>query len=118
MKLEEKAGNAQSSQNPLAMSHTSRDLKLKEWRCNVFSLTERDELPLFKRKKRSGSTGLSNSFDSLGSMLQASDKKNAPPANQEKQGNVLADFSSLVLSRGLKRQGSVDSRNVNLRTLS
>jgi hypothetical protein len=34
----------------------SRQAKLKEWQCNVFSLGEREELPLFNRKKRSTSS--------------------------------------------------------------
>ncbi len=34
---------------------TSRDMKMKEWKSNVFTLDNRDEVPLFNRKKRSTS---------------------------------------------------------------
>ena len=44
----EVAGNAQSGPTPVA----SRDAKIKEMQCNVFNLGEREEVPLFTRKKR------------------------------------------------------------------
>ena len=54
----EVAGNAQSGPTPVA----SRDAKIKEMQCNVFNLGEREEVPLFTRKKRqSQGTSLSSS---------------------------------------------------------
>ena len=55
----------------LINSHTSRDAKLKEWRCNIFSLSDREEVPLFKRKKRSVS-GLSLSCESMSNVIAQS----------------------------------------------
>jgi hypothetical protein len=46
----EVAGNAQSSCGPTPVA--SRDAKIKEMQCNVFNLGEREEVPLFTRKKR------------------------------------------------------------------
>jgi hypothetical protein len=44
----EVAGNAQSGPIPVA----SLDAKIKEMQCNLFKLGEREEVPLFTRKKR------------------------------------------------------------------
>ncbi len=31
---------------------TARELKMRDWQCNIFSATARDEQPMFSRKKR------------------------------------------------------------------
>ena len=46
-----------------SLSQTSREKKIKEWNSNVFNLEDRDEVPLFHRKKKSTSSNSCSTFD-------------------------------------------------------
>lgn len=77
----------------------SREAKLKEWQCNVFSLQDRAEVPLFNRKKRSISSEHYLPGDQVINLL-INTSKPAPPTVHEQRTTQSQGVRDLLTSCG------------------
>jgi hypothetical protein len=69
-------------------SNQAKDAKLKEWNSNIFKLVDREEVQLFKRKKRS--TSNEETLHQIGMRRPNS----SSPATRDLQNNIQGAANS------------------------